>query len=591
MKKRFVKLMAVMLAAAVLCAVPVSASEQTMTVKTVYKDIGANTEIYAVSDTAGADYKYYGAKWEPKGGAYFGRTLQGGAVSGGWGVVNSQQLSNESAVSFYYELNDPYTLEYWSYLYGKVIQDGKHALLVNLNYTAEGDDCSRILSGTYDTKLVQAFTYLGTLSCPVFVRIGGEMNVWTKMPTTSGFISSYQHIAKLARQYAPNAALVFSPNFSGSYKVDMDSFYPGDAYVDWIGTSLYYNKYATNGDTKNDAFYGVGQYGDALLNIQQTVNLSNLHRKPVIVTEGGSAYKCVNKDASAFAAERVQRAYSFLTMVYPQVKCLIYSDTNFGGTANQYALHNNASMTAAYDKGVQSNPTLRRNCNEAASYYTKLSSYPKTWSGTVQLRAYTYSSDKPVANWYIDGKWAGTAADYPYAFSVNADTLAAGNHTVTVKFSNGASKSYSFQANAVTANPTNNPLFVDGVQKQLSVYKIDGSNYFKLRDIAALLSGSEKQFSVDYDNSVKSVTVASGKSYTPDGSELKPASSTGSVTASKSSNSIYINGKKMDLSVYKINGNNYFKLRDLGAALDFYVGYDNAAKSVTISGKSGYQAD
>ena len=44
---------------------------------------------------------------------------------------------------------------------------------------------------------------------------------------------------------------------------------------------------------------------------------------------------------------------------------------------------------------------------------------------------------------------------------------------------------------------------------------------------------------------------------------------------------------KLGLTVYKIDGSNYFKLRDLGKALDFFVGYDPAS-GVTISGESGY---
>ena len=44
-------------------------------------------------------------------------------------------------------------------------------------------------------------------------------------------------------------------------------------------------------------------------------------------------------------------------------------------------------------------------------------------------------------------------------------------------------------------------------------------------------------------------------------------------TAEISSDTIYVNGEKVDAEVYKIDGSNYFKLRDLGKALDFYVGW------------------
>ena len=36
---------------------------------------------------------------------------------------------------------------------------------------------------------------------------------------------------------------------------------------------------------------------------------------------------------------------------------------------------------------------------------------------------------------------------------------------------------------------------------------------------------------------------------------------------------ILLNGQEIQLTGYTINGNNYFKLRDLGKALNFYVGW------------------
>ena len=121
---------------------------------------------------------------------------------------------------------------------------------------------------------------------------------------------------------------------------------------------------------------------------------------------------------------------------------------------------------------------------------------------------------------------------------------------------------------AETANPTNDKLTVDGVEQTPTVYKIGGSNYFKIRDVAAVLNGTEKQFSVGYSNG--KVTVTSGQPYEATGKELAGAPSE-SRTASRSSDSIIIDGTEASLTVYKIGGSNYFKLRDLGKALDFQV--------------------
>ena len=120
-----------------------------------------------------------------------------------------------------------------------------------------------------------------------------------------------------------------------------------------------------------------------------------------------------------------------------------------------------------------------------------------------------------------------------------------------------------------------------------AVYKIEGANYFKLRDLAMLLSGSEKQFSVDYDDVSKTVSITSGAPYTPIGGELTGTAAE-TCSAIVSNNAVLIDGQSVTLAVYKIDGANYFGLRDLGKILDFHVGYHDETKSVFISGARGY---
>lgn len=446
-------------------AVPALADQSTTTVRTAYKDLDPRTEIYAVTKTPGSDYPYYGAKNEPNGGVYYGRTTQGGTLSdGSFGLANYSHMTGESAVSFYYSLTDSYNLEYWSYLYGPALRDGTRAFLLYLNFEEEGAECPRIVSGGYDAKLIETFGYLNTLSCPVFVRIGGEMNVWGNQAKPADFIAAYQHVVNIARSQAPRAAMVFSPNYSSANKVDMDIYYPGDQYVDWVGASLYYDRWHHSGDTKRDEFYGVGAYGDALLNIQQVVNLSRLHHKPVIVTEGGSCNQYKGTDNSAWAADRMQRAYAFLPMVYPEIKCIISSDYGESWSGIDYSFYTNPTVTAAYRQGVASNAAYVRSYQDKGSYYTKLSAYAGKWEGVMELAAYSWSSDKQTATWTVDGQVMATAADYPYSFRLDTAALATGSHTVAVTFSDGATKSYTFQTTAPAILASNNAQ-VDGWAK------------------------------------------------------------------------------------------------------------------------------
>lgn len=436
---------------------PALADQSTTTLRTAYKDLDPRTEIYAVTKTPGSDYPYYGAKSEPNGGVYYGRTTQGGTLSdGSFGLANQSQMTDESAVSFYYSLNDSYTLEYWSYLYGPALRDGKRAFLLYLNFEGEGADCPKVTGGSYDSKLYETFGYLNTLSCPVFVRIGGEMNVWGNQAAPADFIAAYRHVVDIARSQAPRAAMVFSPNFSSANKVDMDIYYPGDQYVDWVGVSLYYDRWSHTGDTARDEFYGVGAYGDALLNVQQVVNLSRLHHKPVIVTEGGSCNQFKGTDNSAWAADRMQRAYAFLPMVYPEVKAIISSDYGDSWSGVDYTFYTNPTVTAAYRQGVAANAAYVHSWQDKGSYYTKLSAYTGKWEGTMELAAYSWASDKLTASWSVDGQVMASAADYPYTFRLDTAALSTGTHTVAVTFSNGAAKSYQFTVTAPPIYASNN---------------------------------------------------------------------------------------------------------------------------------------
>ena len=123
------------------------------------------------------------------------------------------------------------------------------------------------------------------------------------------------------------------------------------------------------------------------------------------------------------------------------------------------------------------------------------------------------------------------------------------------------------------ASPTNDKLEVNGAAANPTVYKIGDSNYFKIRDVAALLNGTEKQFAVGYDGGKNAVTATTGQGYDKQSGDLAGAATGGGQSADPSNDAIYVDGQKITAEVYKINGSNYFKLRDLGKALNFYVGW------------------
>lgn len=143
-------------------------------------------------------------------------------------------------------------------------------------------------------------------------------------------------------------------------------------------------------------------------------------------------------------------------------------------------------------------------------------------------------------------------------------------------------------AAAVSAVPTSSSVLVNGTAVSFEAYNIAGYNYFKLRDLAKVLSGSAKQFEVGWDAVNNAISLSTGRAYTPVGGELTASGKTGVQSAVLSTARVYIDGAYKQLTAYNIAGYNYFKLRDVGAAINFGVGWNAAASIISIDTSTGY---
>jgi len=145
------------------------------------------------------------------------------------------------------------------------------------------------------------------------------------------------------------------------------------------------------------------------------------------------------------------------------------------------------------------------------------------------------------------------------------------------------------QTAAVTAaKPIASSVVVNGKQINFEAYAIKDSNYFKLRDLAMVVNGTTKSFSIGLDSARNAIELTTGKAYSPVGGELtgsdKPAVKQATVTTS----TLYVNGKEVSVTAYNIGGSNYFKLRDIAAAIDFAVTWDANLNKVGINTEKGY---
>jgi hypothetical protein len=183
----------------------------------------------------------------------------------------------------------------------------------------------------------------------------------------------------------------------------------------------------------------------------------------------------------------------------------------------------------------------------------------------------------------------GTFRVYPFPVEANVDEHKA-FYVVTeaeAKALKGKS-GISVQKPIIWALPTSSKVLVDGTDVSFEAYSINGYNYFKLRDLAKVLSGSEKQFQVGWDGVANAIQLTSNKGYTTVGGELVLSGNTQNKSAAANTSKLYLDGKAISLTAYTIGGNNYFKLRDVGKTFNFGVDWDSELQTIAIITANGY---
>lgn len=142
-------------------------------------------------------------------------------------------------------------------------------------------------------------------------------------------------------------------------------------------------------------------------------------------------------------------------------------------------------------------------------------------------------------------------------------------------------------AASTPAKPSTHKIYVDGERANVAAYEINDNNYFKLRDVAAILSGTAAQFEVSWDEATQTITLTDDKAYTTVGGEMGSIPAASQV-AEESTAAVYRDGTQVHYTGYNINDNNYYKLRDIAADFDFGVTWDNDTQSVLITTTEGY---
>ncbi|MFV0520432.1 MAG: family 10 glycosylhydrolase [Lachnospirales bacterium] len=128
-------------------------------------------------------------------------------------------------------------------------------------------------------------------------------------------------------------------------------------------------------------------------------------------------------------------------------------------------------------------------------------------------------------------------------------------------------------------------ILVNNLPISLEVYTIDDYTYFKLRDIAYYINGTEKQFEVLWNEEEEAIYLQSGFPYS--GTVEGGAISSDSI-AKVSDAKLYINGEEKSVSAYNINNYTYYKLRDIAENLDIGITWNSETSTIGIDTSIGY---
>ncbi|MGN0108188.1 MAG: stalk domain-containing protein [Hominilimicola sp.] len=369
---------------------------------------------------------YYGAKFEPRGGAYIGMLA--------------------SAAESYKPLGSylTYVESYWQNdLYVPDNNMVKNDNVITMVGWTVGD----VYSVDYD-GVRHMLEKLNSYGKPMLIRFANEMNVSSIGDDPEQYVSVFRNVANMIHEY-PNLGVVWSPNDIGALDRPFELYYPGDEYVDWVGVSCYTTQYFLgNANTSyNDSVYFItGDYGFATNKVKPVIKFmqDNGINKPVMISEGGVA-----TNASAeWNTPRMRNMMYSLIMKYPQIKMINYFNVRMKNESEWFDITDHQSPSDIFKEAASSGAYIRNYGDSPRFAFSKADigdTLVADANGIVNLYTLAYIPKNPDVNvtYKVDGTWYHEAHEMPYKCGLNVNGLADGEHTITIEGA-GQSKSYNF---------------------------------------------------------------------------------------------------------------------------------------------------
>ncbi len=508
---------------------------------------------------------YHGAKNEHETGVLWGVTCDS---------ETRDEFKNESMTMVYHNFGEEFN-KYMETFLQKACDDNI-AIEIALNVGNEAAGILPIKSqGAWLDGFLDILNKYNTV--PVYLRFAGEVNVWKNQPNPEDFKDVFRFVANKVHERSPHIAVVYGLNFISDWNGDFNKYYPGDEYVDWVGVSLYMNKYfngeysVTDDQKISEQVFFAGDAAEPVHIMKEIVDLYGA-KKPIMVFESGAAHytRTLGEYSTPWAKNRVNELVNYLPMVYPQIKMQGYFNTIMPSENQDYALSSDNELKNYYISIVENAPHYIKDsyANDNAVSYDDCR-YGFTVDQTVNtfgVYSYAYASSYKNVTYAIDGADIFSTDTLPYLCSVDFKDYAVGQHTMTVRSvsETGAvlEKSFPFTVTQNISIVVNGETLTGLDQPPVIV---NGRTLVPVRAILQALGAT-----VDWNDTEKKATAVKGDTSL----ELKIGSKT-----------IMKNGSPYtaDVASKIINSRTCIPARAVSELLNMTVSWDEATRTVYIS--------
>ena len=509
---------------------------------------------------------YYGAKFEPRAGIYAG-TPADRRIAGFTNAVSSRYVDFNSREEF--------DLYHWEGV-GKSHFDevGVEKLHV-VNWNFHGGSSS-LTPAAYDDYIRRNIDKMGNSGWDILLVFGKEFDIDGNFSDPAQFIDMFRHVAQYAHTKS-NIAMVWSPNALSGFDMNLDWFWPGGEYVDWIGTSLYIDPHFL-GDPAQDNLYNqdrlffTGGYASTVTRMRLLADYALKQSKPMIVTEGGIAHYSnrTRTDHRDWALPQIYDMYAVIPRLFPNVKIAInfnYYNPN-GSDYYRYDIGTIPNLSTALVDALRDPVYLSHYGSQASVSYQTFNEGPLTQD--VRLSAVTYQPGdlNATVRYIVDGGEVHEATRPPFNH-----TLRQNARTLTVQMvSRGsvvAEKHYTFATPVTPPPPSEISVFLNGVKMEFEVPPqiINGRTMVPLRAIFEAMGVDSAD--IKWDDPTQTVTAVKGAT---------------TVILTIGSTSPTINGvvRPIDQPAEIINNRTLAPLRFVAEAFGGSVDWDDATRTAYI---------